>query len=60
MPQQVAAIPSAPKAYKVIKEISSQGIPWGKKCHSSYFDVYPRIWRRVGFVEINDDGEVTF
>lgn len=29
MPQQVAAIRSVSKAYKVIKEISSQGVPWG-------------------------------
>ena len=30
MPQQVAAIRSVSKAYKVIKEISSQGVPWGE------------------------------
>ena len=30
MPQQVAAIRSVSKAYKVIKEISSQGISWGE------------------------------
>jgi putative transposase len=28
MPQQVAAIRSVSEAYKVIKEISSQGVPW--------------------------------
>jgi putative transposase len=31
MPQQVAAIRSVSKAYKVIKEISSQGVPWGEE-----------------------------
>jgi putative transposase len=30
MPQQVAAMRSVSKAYKVIKEISSQGVPWGE------------------------------
>ena len=30
MPQQVAAIRSVSKAYKVIKEISSQGVSWGE------------------------------
>jgi transposase-like protein len=30
MPQQVAAIRSVSEAYKVIKEISSQGVPWGE------------------------------
>jgi len=30
MPQQVAAIRSVARAYKVIKEISSQGVPWGE------------------------------
>jgi putative transposase len=30
MPQQVAAIRSVSKAYEVIKEISSQGVPWGE------------------------------
>jgi transposase-like protein len=30
MPQQVAAIRSVSKAYKVIKEISSQGVAWGE------------------------------
>ena len=30
MPQRVAAIRSVSKAYKVIKEISSQGVPWGE------------------------------
>jgi transposase-like protein len=30
MPQQVAAIRSVSKAYKVIKQISSQGVEWGE------------------------------
>ena len=30
MPQQVAAIRSVSKAYRVIKEISSQGVPWSE------------------------------
>ena len=30
MPQQVAAIRNVSKAYKVIKEISSQGLEWGE------------------------------
>ncbi len=30
MPQRVAAIRSVSKAYKVIKEISSQGVPWNE------------------------------
>ena len=30
MPQQVAAIRSVSKAYRVIKEISSQGVSWGE------------------------------
>jgi transposase-like protein len=38
MPQQVAAIRSVSKAYKVIKEISSQGVPWGED-----YRVYSRI-----------------
>jgi len=38
MPQQVAAIRSVSKAYKVIKEISSQGVPWGED-----YRVYSRM-----------------
>jgi len=38
MPQQVAAIRSVSKAYKVIKEISSQGVSWGED-----YRVYSRI-----------------
>jgi transposase-like protein len=38
MPQQVAAIRSVARAYKVIKEISSQGVPWGED-----YRVYSRI-----------------
>jgi putative transposase len=38
MPQQVAAIRSVSKAYKVIKEISSQGVPW-----SEDYRVFSRI-----------------
>ena len=30
MPQRVAAIRSVSKAYRVIKEISSQGVPWSE------------------------------
>ena len=38
MPQQVAAIRSVSKAYKVIKEISSQGVMWGED-----YRVYSRM-----------------
>jgi hypothetical protein len=38
MPQQVAAICSVARAYKVIKEISSQGVPWGED-----YRVYSKI-----------------
>ena len=45
MPQQVAAIGSLSKAYKVIKEISSQGVPWGED-----YRFYSRIALK-GFLE---------
>jgi transposase-like protein len=38
MPQQVAAIRSVSKAYKVIKQISSQGVEWGED-----YRVYSRM-----------------
>ena len=51
MPQQVAAIRSVSKAYKVIKEISSQGVPWGED-----YRVYSRIALKE-FLEGKKEGE---
>jgi acetoacetyl-CoA synthetase len=33
--------------------------PDGKKYHSAYFDVYPKVWRHGDFIEINERGGVT-
>jgi putative transposase len=46
MPQQVAAIRSVSKAYKVIKEISSQGVPWSEDY---------RFYSRIAVKQILED-----
>jgi len=46
MPQRVAAIRSVSKAYKVIKEISSQGVPWNEDY---------RFYSRIALKQVLED-----
>ena len=53
MPQRVGAIRSVSKAYKVIKEISSQRLPWGEG-YRFYPTIAPRRFLE-GSMKVNRD-----